>query len=356
MRSLIASLLLLFPSLLFAQQRVNVPHKASTQAVYEESTLEVGQHIVFDFTPSDGSKAFGGKPYKIECESRDTGDIATFWRGKVEQDNGELRDQAIIFAGNESPDVMTVRVLVDNKTVYRHNITVDKRKPAPGPSPYLDVISKGFAADGGKKEQAAAHALVYKIALGKVPSFVDGKACWDWIAIEYQRIAPLVQTRQAIANILYETTRQYYDSKLTAAERKVFARVLGDIQKALDALQSDAPPVDPVVPVGPKKLFVVVVEETGSAANNRSAWFNSADLVNKIKNSGHKYRIVEKDTRGPDGQAPADVAPYIALASKSGKSLPYLFLVDQATGKVYYQDTLPKLPAELVALLTKIGG
>lgn len=357
MRSLLACLLLI-PSVCFGQTRVSVPAKVETKVIYDDSTLDVGQHVIFDFNPTDGSKPFGGKSYKIECESRDTSDVATFWRGKVEvPGKAELQDQAIIFAGEDSPDNMVVRVLVDNGTVYRHNITVNKKKLPPGPAPYVDVLSKAVAADAGTQEQVNAHALVYKMAVSKVSSFATGKDCWDWIDLEYRRIQPLAQTRLAIANILYDTTRSYYDSKLTTADRKVFTKVLGDLQRALEAIKGGD--VGPVVPVGPKKLWLIVVEETSDAATNRGAWFNNAELVNKIKSSGHKHRIIEQNSKDASGQVPADAAPYITRAKDAvgkGKSLPYLFLVDQATGTIYLQDNLPKTPAELTALLTKIGG
>lgn len=358
MRYYLTLLLAFLPIVAFGQS-VSVPSRVQAKQVYEESTLEVGQKpLVLDFTPSDGSKAFGGKPYRIEAESRDTSEKPTFFRGMIEQETGPAHDQAIIFADDQSPENIVVRVLVDNQTVYRHNITVDKKKPKPTPgpvvSPYSKVIAEAFAVDAAPLSSAQAHAVLYKEAASALPSFATGKALWDWIDIEYKRLPPIAKTRLAISEILYNDTRSYYDTKLADKDRKVLAVVLNNIRIALEGVSVGPAPAP--VPVGPKKLWVVVIEETAQSSANRGSYFVHKPLAEKMVASGHKWKVADQHVKDANGQTPADLVPYINEAKASGKPLPRLYLVDQVTGDVFYKDALPATPQALVELLTKIGG
>lgn len=351
-------LLAFLPVVAFGQAVTSVPSKVQAKAVYEESSLETGQHIVFDFTPSDGTKAFGGKVYRIEAESRDTGDKPTFFRGMIEQEKGAPRDQAIIFADDQSPENIVVRVIVDNQTVYRHNITVDKKKPKPNPSPivspYSKAIAEAFTVDAAPLSSAQAHAVLYKEAVSALPTLATGKALWDWIEIEYKRLPPIAKTRLAISEILYNDTRSYYDTKLADKDRKALSAVLNNIRIALEGVSVGPPPTP--VPVGPKKLWVVVIEETAQSSANRGSYFVYKPLAEKMVSSGHKWKVADKDVKDANGSTPTDLAPYINEAKASGKPLPRLYLVDQVTGDVFYKDTLPATPQALVEILTKIGG
>ncbi len=351
-------LLAFIPALALGQTVTSIPSKVQSKQIYEESSLEIGQHIVFDFTPSDGTKAFGGKVYRIEAESRDTGDKPTFFRGMIEQEKGAPRDQAIVFADDNSPELIVVRVIVDNQTVYRHNITVDKKKPKPTPgpvvSPYSKVIADAFAADAAPLASAQSHAILYREAVSALPTFATGKALWDWIDIEYKRLPVIVKTRLAISEILYQDTRSFYDTKLTDKERKALAVVLNNIRIALEGVSVGPQPTP--VPIGPKKLWVVVIEETSQSLANRGSYFIYKPLAEKLVSSGHKWKVADQHVKDANGQTPADLVPYINEAKASGKPLPRLYLVDQVTGDVYHKDTLPATPKELVELLTRIGG
>lgn len=111
------------------------------------------------------------------------------------------------------------------------------------------------------------------------------------------------------------------------------------------------PPDPPAPPV--QTLWLVAVEESAEAKADRAAWIGYAPLRDYFQSKGHKARIIDQDVKGPDGQAPADLAPY--LAGAKGQPLPYLFLVDQA-GTVLYRGGLPATPAALLALVKKVGG
>lgn len=114
------------------------------------------------------------------------------------------------------------------------------------------------------------------------------------------------------------------------------------------------PPVPiPPVPVPLAKAWVVVIEETADATAKRQAYFADAALNEFLKTKGWKHRIADKDVVAPDGKPPADLAPFLKIAS--GRPLPYLFVV-AADGNVPFHGALPATPAELLALLKKLGG
>lgn len=355
MRYLLSLLLALaLPVVALAQPvKVSVQSKVTASQIYEESILEVGDFLVFDFTPSDGSKPFGGKPYRIECESRDNAETPTYWRGKVEKDDGSTSDQAIVFAGNNSPENLSVRVVVDNKTIYRHTVVINKKKLPPAPSPYVSVIREAYAKDNRASNDAlSSYIAIFKLSRDSLQQFNTGADLWKFIDAEYKRAPVLVNTRMAIAQILDNTTRKYYETVLSASDKKQISSVLLDIQSALEEIAKGPAPTP--VPVGPKRLWLVVIEETSQAAENRGAFFASKALADKIKASGHKFRTADKDVKDENGRTPSDLVPYLNEAS--GKALPRLYLVDQATGDVHYKDKLPSSPNELVEILTKIGG
>lgn len=334
----------------------------ASDPVFDEVELHLGQYKVFDFTEtSDGSKPFGGKPYSIEYESRDTNEKPTAWRGKVEvEKNGvkQLNDQAVVFASEDSPSNIALRVIVDNATIYRCNIKMIGGQDKPGPSPYQAVINAAFALDKGTLDSAMANAMVFKAINSKITSFGKGSDVWNAIDVLYKQTPSLPQTRQVISKIIFDTTRVYYDVKLGKDERSVFKRMLKDIQSALEQCVVNPNPPGPQPPtpgpVAPTKLWVVIVEESGTPPSSRGAFFSDKALDQRIKDKGHKWRSFDQNVTGPDGGVPPDLAPYVERSK--GKQLPYLFLVDQVTGKVHYENPLPATPAALVEQIGKVGG
>jgi hypothetical protein len=113
------------------------------------------------------------------------------------------------------------------------------------------------------------------------------------------------------------------------------------------------PPPPPPTPVVVKTLWILVVEETAEASANRGEFFANRELIDRIRAKGHRYRVADKDVKDKDGRQPADLAPWLKRAA--GKSLPQLFLISQ-DGDILFEGPLPKTPAELVALMVKVGG
>lgn len=108
-----------------------------------------------------------------------------------------------------------------------------------------------------------------------------------------------------------------------------------------------------VQPVTPAKLWVVIIEETSEAASNRGAMLSDAKLIDRMNTKQHRFRVVDKDVVGTDGRPPADIARF--LTASKGKSLPQLFLVDEK-GHPRFSGDMPKSAADLLALITKVGG
>jgi hypothetical protein len=111
------------------------------------------------------------------------------------------------------------------------------------------------------------------------------------------------------------------------------------------------PKPDPIVT--PTALWgFVIVEETADAVAARGTLLADTMLSGLLKSKGWKWRVVDKDVVGADGNPPADVLP--ALNAAKGHGYPQVFLVD-VKGNMVYQGDLPKTPADLVSLLKKWG-
>lgn len=114
------------------------------------------------------------------------------------------------------------------------------------------------------------------------------------------------------------------------------------------------PPDDGKGDATPTKLFVVVVDETATAAESfRGKYLFDRDLAGRFAEKGHVWRVVDKDVRGADGQPPKDVKRFLDAAA--GKPYPTYFLVDPA-GKVRGSGAVPAKPAELLDAIKKVGG
>lgn len=85
----------------------------------------------------------------------------------------------------------------------------------------------------------------------------------------------------------------------------------------------------------------------------RGQLFMDPTLAARMKERGHKFRVVDKDVKGANDQPPADLVPYLKRAS--GKSFPQFFLVSP-DGTLLHEGDLPKSPADLIAVMQKVGG
>lgn len=111
------------------------------------------------------------------------------------------------------------------------------------------------------------------------------------------------------------------------------------------------PKPDPLPPIA--KAWVVVVEETTEAANNRGKYFQSPDLHQFFRSKQWSYRVADKDVQGIGGSPPRDLKPWLDRAS--GKKLPWMFVID-AQGVEYFSGPVPNTPQGLLAELKRIGG
>lgn len=106
-------------------------------------------------------------------------------------------------------------------------------------------------------------------------------------------------------------------------------------------------------PVNEGPRFIVIVEESADGVATRAKVFTDTALSARMREKGHKFRIVDKDVIGADGKAPADVARFIDEAKTKG--LPRVFFVDQK-GLAIQSGPCPATPGELLDALRKAGG
>lgn len=134
----------------------------------------------------------------------------------------------------------------------------------------------------------------------------------------------------------------------------VAASETGELSQIVELVLADTTPPKPDEVVwSAAKLWIVIVEETGLAAAERGQLFTNAELVARITDKGHRYRIVDQDVIGADGKPPADIVKYLTEAKVA--KLPRLFLVD-GDGGVRFRGDAPKTAKDLIAILAKHGG
>lgn len=112
-------------------------------------------------------------------------------------------------------------------------------------------------------------------------------------------------------------------------------------------------PPDPT-PVTPQKLFVVIIEETEEAVAKRGAMLSDAALLARMKEKGHKFRVVDRNVVDANGNPPADIKRF--LEASKNKKLPQLFLVNEKGETVKTAELVENTAAELLDLLKKSGG
>lgn len=105
----------------------------------------------------------------------------------------------------------------------------------------------------------------------------------------------------------------------------------------------------PPAPVAAQRLYLMVVEETAQASQNRAAYLTDKALTARIKERGHVARLIDQNTT----PVTADIKPYLDKAK--GQKLPRLFIV-KLTGGVLWEGDLPATPADFIALIAKFGG
>ena len=100
--------------------------------------------------------------------------------------------------------------------------------------------------------------------------------------------------------------------------------------------------------------FVVVVEETADGAGVRGNFLLSRAVATRFREKGISHRVVDKDGRSPNGLPPADVKRFLDEAK--GKTLPRLYLLDEAGYEIAPALDMPSDAAQFLELLKKYGG
>lgn len=306
----------------------------------EEITLDIGQWHVFKFTLT--------KPFVVEAESvLSTSDAPCYqdMTGKA----------VVVFGATDSPPMVQVRVIQENRTVYRALVTINSKPQPPTPSPYIARLQKVFLTDTGTLQDVQTLQKAYTDAIAFTETAATGKEVWDRINANYVPMGQqLLLLRREIALILGDTTAKWYTTSLTPPIRKQYVKVLQDILGALQALNGQPGPVPPT-PVGPHKLYMVIVEEATDRTPSRAQLFEDAGLQQRIKDKGHKYLLIDKDViTKADGGPPEKLKPYLERAR--GKTLPWVIIVDQTTGVELGSEQLPGNAADIIKLIEKAGG
>lgn len=144
-----------------------------------------------------------------------------------------------------------------------------------------------------------------------------------------------------------------------AQPQNVIRRTL-NVQAGTDPTPNPTPEPKPTPDPKPKpepyvgKWFLIVVEETETAAINRGQYFGDATLKTYLAGRlAERPTVVDKDViDGRTNKPPADLVPYLDRAR--GKRLPQLYLVGE-NGRILLEGDLPPTPRELLETLRKVG-
>lgn len=146
------------------------------------------------------------------------------------------------------------------------------------------------------------------------------------------------------------------EEKIVAKKTRITVTIGGVLPVPPGPTPIPVPPGPTPVPPGPTpitKAWLVIVEETEDASNNRGALMTDKDLVSYLQTKKWKVRITDKDVVDANGKVPTDLAPYITRAKSKG--LPYHCVVDQ-DGKIRSEGTVPDSADDFLAILKKVGG
>lgn len=124
----------------------------------------------------------------------------------------------------------------------------------------------------------------------------------------------------------------------------------------LGGAEPDPPPPPPPPPIPDlAKLWVLIVRESGSQDQATNHITTSAQVRQLVTERGYKLRVVDPDERGPDGEIPSDIAPYLAAIGRDGRAAPHLFITDDQA-KLLFDGPLPDSVNSMLQLLRSVGG
>jgi hypothetical protein len=107
-----------------------------------------------------------------------------------------------------------------------------------------------------------------------------------------------------------------------------------------------------VVPPEPGTRWLLIIHEAKETTFAQEQLFTQLRTATEIRGK-HKLKIVDDDATDENGQSVDGLDPWIKRAS--GKSLPYLFILDNA-GKILSEGACPATKAAVIELLNSKGG
>lgn len=309
--------------------------------------LDVGEWHVFKFALT--------KPFVVEADT-------VFSTDEPPAYHDETGKAVVVFGAKDGPEKVQVRVIQENKTVYRALVTISQAAPVPHVSPYIARVQKAYQGDkGATAADVTRLAGIYSSIVTYSGTAATGKAIWDKIDEAYKVFSTpvLQQTRREIGVILGEQTTALYGVQLTTADRKAYRVILQDILAAVQTLQqlpTPTPGPGPTPgPVGQHKIYMVVVTEATAITPAQADMLDDAALMARMKDKGHKYLLVDKDAIDKlGGGVPPKLKPYLDLAK--GKQLPFVIMVDLTTGQELLKEPLPATAADVIKMLERAGG
>ncbi len=108
-------------------------------------------------------------------------------------------------------------------------------------------------------------------------------------------------------------------------------------------------PTPPAPVPGTQKFFFMILEDKTKPFAGRGDFFADAATWSAIK-ARHTWRDWDVNSLAP----PAEYVPYLAYAK--GQTLPYVVIVDQASGAMVTNGPMPTKAADLLKLLQSKGG
>lgn len=353
--SLLALALLVSPSL--AQQKTRLTGPRANADVIE---LDVGQYHLFEIPVGTFDKS---KPYSVTCESRDTVEAATYFN--VIPSDPKIEKSLVIFATDDSPINQHLIIISDNAIVYRALVTVHKRPLPPRPSPYTQEIKMGFALDSASADDLAQLSAIFDRIGASLNAYAKGSDVWQALDQQYARLTDSTKnTRYSISLILLRVTGRFYDTQLSASDRKLLKQFFADLKSACDELATGPKPPTPGPtpptpgpssnPFGGGGLHVLIVYDSKAVTPEIDVLLRSGALRDYLNTHADKNNGAPEWRIFPTTEDVSNEAKIWQDAFKRDrKSTPWIVIGKDQAG---FEGELPAKLDDLLALIKKYGG
>ena len=101
-------------------------------------------------------------------------------------------------------------------------------------------------------------------------------------------------------------------------------------------------------------IFIVIIEETGQAAETRGAMLGNNELAAHMAAKKEKFRVIDQNVKSANGQPPADVVRFLNQAK--GKPLPQIYIVDKTGVQLNPGEACPATAQGILDILARYGG